>query len=155
VLYENQVAVRGKIGCPVNPGGEQAVQGADQIFASGTMYWWKNQDTVYVMPEGESPSGRYSVFNKVTAAALPDPPTDIDPKMRAEGGFARVYYGVPEVQNAIGVPVTAERAISGAYQAFEHGFMIYSPANGTVRGKTIYVLYNDGTFRRYDDLNPN
>jgi serine/threonine-protein kinase len=35
-------------------------------------------------------------------------------------------------------------------QSYEGGLMIYSRA-GVGRGPTIYVLYANGTFERYDD----
>jgi len=41
--------------------------------------------------------------------------------------------------------------IQTAYQTFEHGAMIWSNQIGWFELEVIYVLYNDGSYLRYDD----
>ena len=58
------------------------------------------------------------------------------------------------LRDKLGCSTAAETGlIEGAYQPFEHGVMLYSRA-GLGRGKSIYALYGDGTFQRFDDPNP-
>lgn len=150
-LYRDLINVRAALGCPT--GGETVIQIADQVFSNGTMYWWESRDTVYVLPETDGRSGRYQAFNRDQTSALPEPPAQIDPLLRREGGFARVYYAHEDIRQALGAPVSGERGINGAFQSFQQGFMIWSPPRPE-RPSTIYVVYNNGQFQRYDDHNP-
>lgn len=151
VLYESEVRVRDTMGCPVS--GEQGGPGADLFFENGTMYWWKSSDLTYALLDEDS--GAFRRFTRGEAAALPDPPDDADPRLNRGGSFARIYYGVPAVREALGQLEGGERPIDGAFQQFEKGVMFYSPPpEGRDRGY-IYVLGDDNRFRRYDDNNPN
>jgi serine/threonine protein kinase len=150
-LYRDLVSLRGALGCP--SGNETVIQIADQVFAKGTMYWWEARDTIYALPESNGRSGSYQAFNRDQTIALPDPPEQIDPFLRREGGFARVYYANEGIRQALGAPLGAERGINGAFQTFQNGFMIWSPPRPE-RPSTIYVVYNNGQFQRYDDQNP-
>lgn len=150
-LYRDLVSVRGALGCPI--GNETVAQIADQVFSKGTMYWLESRDIIYAMPESNGRSGSYQAFNRDQTLALADPPEQIDALLRREGGFARVYYANEGIRQAIGAPVGAERGINGAFQTFQNGFMIWSPPRPE-RPSTIYVVYNNGQFQRYDDNNP-
>lgn len=150
-LYRDLVSVRGALGCPT--GNETVIQIADQVFANGTMYWWESRDSVYVLPESEGRAGRYQAFNRDQILAMPEPPAQTDPFLRREGGFARVYYAHEGIRQALGAPLSSERGINGAFQSFQQGFMIWSPPRAE-RPSTIYVVYNNGQFQRYDDHNP-
>jgi hypothetical protein len=152
VLYDDHAEVRGRLGCPTS--GEIAVAAVDQFFGAGTMYWTgKQRDVFYVLLGADNgPFQRYTVSQ---VANLPDPPAEIDPLIRREGGFARIYYGVSEVREALGVPIVGERNITGALQFFERGLMLYSPPESNRPKGAIYVLANGGTFWQYLDNNPN
>ena len=151
VLYDDHAEVRGRLGCPIS--GEIAVEAVDQFFAHGTMYWTgKQRDEFYALLGGDS--GRFRRYTVSQVANLPDPPAEIDPLMRRLGGFARIYYGVNEVREAIGNPTVGERNISGALQLFEQGLMLYSPPEPTRPQGAIYVLTNNGSFWQYLDDNP-
>jgi serine/threonine-protein kinase len=152
VLYDDHAEVRGRLGCPTS--GEIPLAAVDQFFASGTMYWTGKQRDVFYVLLGDD-SGPFQRFSVSQVAGLPDPPAEIDPLIRREGGFARIYYGVSEVREAVGAPIVGERNITGALQSFERGLMLYSPPEPTRPQGAIYVLVNGGGFWQYLDENPN
>jgi serine/threonine-protein kinase len=63
------------------------------------------------------------------------------------GGFATAYND-GALAGTLGCPLPAAPVqVNSASQLFERGSMIYAQETPA----RIYVLYNDGTFRRYDD----
>jgi serine/threonine-protein kinase len=152
VLYDDHAEVRGRLGCPTS--GEIAVAAVDQFFGAGTMYWTgKQRDVFYVLLGADN--GSFQRYTVSQVANLPDPPAEIDPLIRREGGFARIYYGVSEVRESLGAPIVGERNITGALQSFERGLMLYSPPESNRPKGAIYVLANSGAFWQYLDNNPN
>ncbi|HMO59099.1 MAG TPA: serine/threonine protein kinase, partial [Roseiflexaceae bacterium] len=84
-----------------------------------------------------------------TATPLEPPPGQVMPVR----GFGRVWANYPEVRDVLGFATAPEVGlIEGALQPYARGMMIYS-RNGMGRGPTIFVVYDDGTFERYDDPN--
>jgi hypothetical protein len=69
-----------------------------------------------------------------------------------QGGLGSIYQRDPAIPSAIGCPLNgAVASISSAYQPFQNGMMIWTAALGTQRPNAIYVLYNNGTYQRYND----
>ncbi len=68
-------------------------------------------------------------------------------------GFGLIWGTFADIRDSLGYATQPENGlIEGAYQPFEGGTMLYSNA-GLGRGKSLYILYKDGTFERYDDPN--
>jgi serine/threonine-protein kinase len=154
-LWKDNQHVRELIGCPT--ASEQGGQGmiAEQPFERGSMFYYtKPLDVIYALLDKDS--GRWRLFPPEELKQLATPTPDPEPPCRApmQGGFRLVWSSYPEIHDALGCPTGPEAGLlEGAYQSFENGTMLFSQA-GLGRGKTIYVLYGDGTFERYDDTNP-
>src|SRR5262249_36993002 len=101
-------------------------------------------------------SGWWRLFEKRELVDLPTPTPAAPPPCegRLQDGFELVWSSFPAISEALGCATEPEVALfEGAYQPFANGTMLYSQ-KGLGRGKTIYVLYKDGTkFERYDDPN--
>jgi hypothetical protein len=126
-----------------------------QFFAGGSMYWWEPTDTIYVLLDINA--GTYRSVGPEEAATLLEPTPDPDNPMMPVRGFGRVYTGIPGMDAALGAPLTPETVLDpyGVRQEFAQGLMLFTPTyiapSGTDFGKTIFVLYADGTFVRYND----
>ncbi len=78
------------------------------------------------------------------------------------GPFADIWLANPGLQAALGCPAElhprmAPEAypVKTAFQPFEHGTMIWSDRVAWYPQPIIYVLFEDGTYRRFDDtFNP-
>jgi hypothetical protein len=76
-----------------------------------------------------------------------------------KGGFGVVFEMDPGVPPAIGCPISPnaqdlphEWIVDTRWQPFERGEMLWSAALGWELNRPIvYVLYNDGTYQRYED----
>ena len=68
-----------------------------------------------------------------------------------QGGFAAVWSKDPALQKAIGCAVTAAVAINSASLNFDNGKMLWASQLADTPTKVIYVLYNNGTYQRYND----
>jgi serine/threonine-protein kinase len=147
--------VRERIGCPVaaEQGGPGTI--AEQPFEKGSMlYYTPPLDVIYALIGVDS--GKWRLFEHGELSALPTPTPDPNPPCRAPlvGGFGLVWGSFREIREALDCPTGPEDGLmEGAYQSFDRGTMLYSQ-KGLGRGKTIYVLYADGQFERYDDTNP-
>jgi serine/threonine-protein kinase len=101
--------------------------------------------------------GRWSGHQLSDFAGTPTPeplPTPAEPGLSIPtDAFGLVWSQVPQVRNRLGYATGAPSIpLEGAYQPFERGVMLFS-AEG-LRGKpTIYVLFDNGTFQRFDDPN--
>jgi hypothetical protein len=161
-IYENFAAVRTKLGCPRTV--EVPTNGAIQIFERGTMIWYEANDFHYVLFGDER--GTYRVFDRTEVNALPiptpQPPDSPTDPLAPGGGFAQIYYNLPEIREKLGKPIVASRGLpldqgdNGSYQFFAGGAMLFSPFYiNNNRNKTIFVVYNtDNTFERYRDTTP-
>lgn len=159
-LYGDNPLVRAGLGYPLAP--QQLGEAVVQFFEGGTMYWWswKNDDTpkdvIYVILDMEG--GDYLVLEREAVVKYPEPIPDPDIPVPMQGGFARVYYGIPSVREALGAPLGPESYLDphGVRQFFEHGLMLFIPARTDPNNanKLIFVLYEDNTFVRYNDTYP-
>jgi len=119
------------------------------------MYWWEPTDTIYVFFNVNA--GNYRAVGSAEAADLPAPTPDSNNPMMPVRGFGRVYTGIPGVAAALGAPLTGEVELEpyGVRQDFTQGLMLFTPTYiappNTDFGKTIFVLYADNTFVRYND----
>jgi serine/threonine-protein kinase len=149
-LYNDNVSVRVNLGCPR----EKEIFGytTQQFFAQGTMYYWGLSDAIYVFFGLDD--GDYRVVNREEAATLPEPTLDPNDPESPVRGFGRVY-SIPSVREALGVWTSNEQILDphGVMQRFEHGLMLFTPSYRD-QGKTIFVLYDNNTFERYRDTNP-
>lgn len=79
-----------------------------------------------------------------------------------QNAFADVWLANPDLQTALGCPAEPHPRIEPdaytvktAFQPFEHGTMIWSDRVAWYPQPIIYVLFEDGTYRRFDDaFNP-
>jgi serine/threonine-protein kinase len=150
-LWHNSQALQQQLGCPQTA--EQGGQIAEQPFEGGSMFWFGPLDTIYVLIGHDGGSWRSfgpgDLKNRSTPTPVEAPPGLVAPV----SGFGLVWGTEPDVKAKLGWGTKPEAGpYNGAYQPFEQGFMLFSPT-GLDRGKTIYVLYQDGTFERYDDPN--
>ena len=98
-----------------------------------------------------------------SATAIPSTPTPTsysspDCKMLPEGVFLTIWERTASFQAVLGCPTSTHPRIEPAawevetsYQLFEHGAMIWSNQIGWYQHPVIYVLYDDGTFQRFED----
>jgi serine/threonine-protein kinase len=155
-VYDDNVSVRRGVGCPV----EREIAGAasEQFFDRGMMFYWDNSnetanaDFIYVFYGTNA--GRYEALSPDEVSALgPDPTPGPDPNQPLRG-FGRVYFG-SEAREQLGAAVSPEIVLEGTraavMQRFEAGLMFYTPVYQPTSGRSIFVLYNDGTFDRFDD----
>jgi hypothetical protein len=150
-LYKDNVGVRMGLGCPLEH--EIAANSVVQFYERGAMYWWEPSDTIYVFLENEQ--NNYQIFTHEEVARMPEPPsTSSDPNMPVRG-FGRIYYGLPQIQSALGEPYTPEIILEphGVKQRFENGLMFWIPPATDPREtrKQILVLYHNGAFNLYND----
>jgi hypothetical protein len=67
-------------------------------------------------------------------------------------GFGKVWRTTPAVESSLGWGTTPEAPMTGVYQRFERGTMLYAwNVNG--HGRQIYVLFGDGSFDVFPDPN--
>ncbi len=67
-----------------------------------------------------------------------------------QGGFAAIFQD-KTIQTALGCPVSPAVAISSASLNFENGSMLWASQYGEIATRTIYALYTNGTYQRFDD----
>ena len=150
-LYNDNVEVRVSLGCPT--AAMSAGRATIHFFDGGTMYWWANSDTIYVLLDPVA--GDYLAVDKQEAASYPEPAPDPDDPQSPVRGFGRVYYHRPGVQEVLGTPRSTEIVLDphGVWQPFEGGVMLWVPAQTDPQHvpKFIFVLYDNGTFQRYLD----
>jgi serine/threonine-protein kinase len=151
MVYYNNPQVAERLGCPT--GSEIAGDAVEQYFEGGAMYWWRSSDTFYVFYGRDA--GSYTIYTRADVDVLPEPPPPSEPNDPVRG-FGRIYYGVPGAQEALGAPITGEQVLSasqgGALQFFERGRMIFTPLYRGEQRKSIFVLYADRSFQRYNDV---
>ncbi len=135
--------VRARLGCPEQPA--EPVTMAEQSFEHGRMLWTSSNLQVYVLLE----SGTWQAFEDTFAEgvdpaydpALPPPPQQ---PQRGFGKVWRQHLGGP--QAAIGWALEHERPVSGWWQRFDHGLLVWTDAipTGAKGPGTAYLLYDDG-----------
>jgi serine/threonine-protein kinase len=152
-LWTQNESIRTRLGCPTRP--EEGGEVAEQPFQRGSMYYFGPLELIYVLVGSEN--GTWLSFPQADLLGLPTPTPAPDPGgglVVPTGGFGLVWGTYQTVRDALGLGAQPEVGpLEGARQPFERGTMIWS-ARGLNRGPTIYVLYGDGAFERYDDPNP-
>jgi serine/threonine-protein kinase len=154
-LWKTDAGVRRQLGCPTAPeeGGKDTV--AEQPFQRGSMFSFLPRGLVFALYGEES--GRWSSHQLSGFAGTPTPeplPTPAEPGLSIPtDAFGLVWSQIPQVRYLLGYTTGAPSIpLEGAYQPFEHGVMLFS-AEG-LRGKpTIYVLFDNRAFQRFDDPN--
>jgi hypothetical protein len=150
LLLEQEEVVRQALGDPIEAelGGKQSI--TEQHFRKGSMFYFKPTERIYVL--FGSAKGTWKKFEQSEVEQLPTPaPSTCDVPMA--GGFARIWGSGAALQEQLGCPVAPMPDLfEGAYQPFVGGTLLWSQ-KGLGRGPTIYVLYKDGQFERYDDPN--
>ncbi len=104
-----------------------------------------------------SESGAAVLPAESAAGAMP-PACDTPPA----AAFLAVWQANPELQSTLGCPSEPHPrlqpdayTVKTVFQPFEHGVMIWSDRVAWYPQPVIYVLPNDGTYRRFDDtFNP-
>lgn len=121
----------------------------EQVFEGGTMYWWGDSGQIFVLSGGNS--GRWSQYPDTWLEGEELSPLSPPAGMfSAERGFGKVWRSFPGVGDALGWAQQPEAQITGLYQRFEGGTMLYAPAiNGHI--DQIYVLFGDGAFAIHPD----
>ncbi len=146
-LWKTSQRVQAALGCPIR--GEIAGPAAEQVFETGTMYWWSGNQQIYVLT-GRS-SGHWSVYPNTYREGedltVLSPPAGFYAPVR---GFGKVWRDNPAVSDALGWGEGPEAGLTGVYQRFANGTMLYAfAANG--HGRQIYVLYDNRAFATYPD----
>lgn len=153
-LLEQNEPVRTRLGCPVENMEGGIGQSVEQKFQNGSMFYFAPRELIYVLAGFEN--GNWLSFEQ---AALADQPTPTPAPPPAAGlyvpvrGFGLVWGYYENVRNQLGYGVEPEQGpLEGARQRFQGGTLLYSQ-RGLGRGKTLYALYEDGSFERYRDPN--
>lgn len=124
--------------------------------------------TVYV--PSQTPTGLPTVTPSPEGSTTPTPtlePTSTVPGVggvpciyQPVGVFREAYQSDPGIPAALGCPTSPPDSeekpriwpVSVIYQPFERGYMIWSSNVGWFEGRVIYVLLDDQTYTRADDL---
>lgn len=133
--------VRTGLGCPIAP--EASIQSAEQTFKNGYMYWRADLRYIYVLYTSDHTWAQYiDYWHEGDPEWDPSivPPAGLYQPKR---GFGKVWREQPGVRSKIGWGTIEERALSAAYQSFEHGLMIWSASQG------LFVLYDNHTWAKY------
>ena len=150
-MWNKNPTVARRLGCPtdIERGGGNTL--IEQRFESGSMISFLPIGDIYVLigfTRGEWQRFPYPAPPPPDTPATPTPPAGLQTPVDI---FGIIWATNPGVRQNLGFALRPQSAtIEGAYQPFTGGVMIYS-SEGLGRGKTIYVLYDDGTFERYDD----
>lgn len=150
-VWNKNATVARRLGCPadIERGGDRTL--IEQRFEGGSMISFLPIGDIYVLvgfTRGEWQRFPYPAPLPPDTPATPTPPAGLQTPTNT---FGIVWAANPGVRQNLGFALRAQSGeIEGAYQPFTGGVMIYS-REGLGRGKTIYVLYADGTFERYDD----
>jgi serine/threonine-protein kinase len=123
------------------------------------MFYWdaSNQDerADYIFVFYGLNSGLYDELSKSDIQILvPEPTPGSDPNQPVRG-FGRVYFNQQQAAERLGPWTSPEIVLagnqSGVVQYFDKGMMIWTPDYRPTGGRSIFVLYTDGTFERYAD----
>ena len=150
-LWKTESGIQKALRCPESS--EVAYQMFEQPFENGSMYLNSTTKTVYVLLGNAN--GTWQFFTSDAYKGTGTPPSGEPPEgqLRPDGTFGTVWETHDQVRTKIGWATSSTIGqIDGVSQVFEGGTMLWS-SQGLDRGPTIYVLYDDNTFERYDDPN--
>lgn len=151
LLLRQQPALARQLGCV--EAAMVASDYAEQPFERGSMLWFKDNDTIYVLFNGSA--NRWRRFTPESQRNRPTPTPEQPPEgyYRPINGFGLIWGSDDGVGRGLGWATAQETgARGGAFQRFANGAMIYTPT-GLGNGKTIYVLLDNGTWQQFDDPN--
>lgn len=77
-----------------------------------------------------------------TLTACPSGPT---------GGFGALYNASPDLAAQLGCPIGETMSISNAQQGYERGLMLWMSSLGPAGGESIYALFSNGSYQRFND----
>jgi serine/threonine protein kinase len=120
-----------------------------QPFEGGFMLWWDNPDGtdhIWVLGMGGQSWSRYdntwTPDDPIFPADCPDAQEPYGPML----GFGKIWCDYPSVRDGMGAALEKEFGSNDAIvQFFDKGVRFYFPARGE-----IWVLFFDGTWRKYD-----
>ena len=151
IIWRSSAAMQQRIGCPTQA--ERGGQIAEQPYERGSMFYYDPLRLIYALAGGERGTWRVYEQDRLMSQPTPTPATSPPGLITPVHGFGLVWGTQAWVRNTVGWGTRNEDGpLDGAAQMFEHGTMLFSPV-GLGRGKMLYVLYDDGTFERYDDPN--
>ena len=146
-LWRSDPAVAQSLGCPET--GESSGVASLQYFQGGMMYYWAPANTIYVL-YGDA-SGSWVGYADPGGS---DQPQENAPEGFYEPvrGFGTLWRTTSGMRAALGWAITPEYPITGVYQVFPAGQMIYAPALDGIPGR-IWVMPFNGSWTRYRDPN--
>ncbi len=86
-----------------------------------------------------------------TPAPTQKAPTALKCTSTPQGGFAAIWGKDTTLQKALGCAQGPAVGINSASLTFDNGKMLWASQLGDVQTRVIYVLYNNGTYQRYND----
>lgn len=150
-LWKAEPGIQTALRCPES--GEVGYNVYEQPFESGSMYQNRASQQIYALLGGKS--GTWQSFSPEQQKGPDAPPTEQPPegKLPPDSMFSTTWETHTALRNKIGWATGPTIGpVEGASQRFAGGTMLWS-IKGLGRGPTIYVLYDDNTFERYDDPN--
>lgn len=141
LVYSEHPDVAVKLGCASAT--EIGAAATRETFEHGVMIRRDDVRQIFVMRT----DGKWAVYPDTYQAgeALPDPGAAPSGKVAPVRGLAKVWLGQTGLRQALGWATAPEGAVSGAYEDFAAGQMVWTS------DKTIYVLYSDGTWSSFPD----
>ena len=150
-IWRNSADLQQRLGCPTQA--ERGGQIAEQPYERGSMFYYDPLRLIYALAGSAHGTWRVYEQDRLMSQPTPTPATPPPSLIAPVHGFGLVWGTQAWVHNSLGWGTRNEDGpFDGAAQRFEHGTMLFSPV-GLGRGKVLYVLYDDGTFDRYDDPN--
>jgi hypothetical protein len=141
--------IQQRLGCATQA--EVGAEIVEQAFEHGSMVrYGKPLEQIYVLVGSDG--GAWQAFEQSALLGQPMPSPAAPPSGRVppSSSFELVWGSQPSVQTQLGWGMRPEDGpFGGAIQSFNGGTLLFSPI-GLGRSKTIYVLFEDGTFRRFD-----
>jgi len=150
-IWSEHPEVRNRIGCPTE--NETAIQAAAQErFQGGYVFWRGDTKMIYVFLSG-SPNDTVGTWLQ-----FPDTWNDGDPEPTPAQsapsgfyipvrGFGKIWRENENLRLSLGYAVEPEQAATGAWQAYEHGYALWTD------DKVIRFMFNDSgnIWMRFED----
>ena len=151
-IWHSRSDLQRRIGCPTQAG--RGGQIAEQPYQRGSMFYYDPLRMIYAIAGVERGTWRMYEQDRLMTQPTPTPSTPPPGLIAPIRGFGLVWSTQTWVRNTLGWGTRYENGpFDGMWQPFEHGTMLFSPV-GMGRGRTLYVLFSDGTFERYNAPNP-
>jgi hypothetical protein len=152
-VWSEHSEVRDRVGCPIEH--ETAIQSAaGETFQGGYMFWRGDTKTIYIFFWG-SPNdtvGTWQEFPDTWKDGDPEPtpvqpaPTGLYIPVR---GFGKIWNENPNIRQVLGYATEPEQSMTGAWQAFQHGYALWTS------DKVIRFMFNENPtnniYLRFED----